>query len=591
MADSSAEYRFDELATLMVSGINEDGFIRGELSSSALATAVALVALRLGDFENSKTRIDAGLDWLIHSMNEDGGFGDSPGSESNVSTSLLCFAAFSFCAGHRADLPLHLGRIEAYLNSRSVRMASGGLVDSILGFYGKDYTFSVPILSMLVICGVLGEEAIERIPVLPFELALLPAGLYRFFNLQVVSYAIPALVAVGIYLHKHRRRKNLLTFNIRDASVKPAMEKLLRMMPESGGFLEAIPLTAFVLMCLVQSGFRDHKVASAGIRFLLALQRPDGSWPIDTDLSTWVTTLSVKALKERIHIVLSTGLKDKLISHLIKTQYQFTHPFNNAGPGGWGWTSFSGSVPDADDTAGAVLALLQLDKGDKRVRKAVSEGCSWLSKLQNNDGGIPTFCRGWGRLPFDKSCADLTAHAILAWVGAGEAYADHQLKKNVVKALRFLEKQQNEDGSWVPLWFGNQAVKGQANPVYGTARVMSYLNDSIDSPWLEKRLRERILRLLKKSEIYLCDQQNEDGSWGGQKGVHGSMEETSLAVSALSASFPESCRLGLEWLDREYHVNGLTPRPIGLYFASLWYHEKMYPLVFYLEALARMKSL
>ena len=591
MADSSAEYRFDELATLLVSGINEVGFIRGELSSSALATAVALVALRLGDSETSKTRIDPGLDWLIHSMNEDGGFGDSPGSESNVSTSLLCYAAFSFYAGHRADTTLHLGRIEAYLSSRQVKMAPGEVIDSILGFYGKDYTFSVPILSMLVICGVLGEDAIENIPVLPFELALLPSGFYRFFNLQVVSYAIPALVAVGIYLHKHRRRKNILTLSIRNASVKPAMEKLLRMMPASGGFLEAIPLTAFVLMCLVESGFRDHKVVRAGIRFLVTLQRPDGSWPIDTDLSTWVTTLSVKALNENVHSVFSLGQKDKLISHLLKAQYQFVHPFNNAGPGGWGWTSFSGSVPDADDTAGAVLALLQLDSSDARVRKAVSEACSWLSNLQNNDGGIPTFCRGWGRLPFDKSCADLTAHAILAWVRAGEAYDDPRLKRPIAKAIRFLEKQQNEDGSWVPLWFGNQAVKGQANPVYGTARVMSYLNDSLDSPWLEKDLRVRILSLIKKSEIFLCSQQNEDGSWGGQIGVSGSIEETSLAVSALSASFPENCRLGLEWLDREFMANGLTPRPIGLYFASLWYHEKMYPLVFYLEALARMKSL
>lgn len=591
MEDNSVEYRFNELADLLVSAINDQGFIKGELSSSALATSVALVALKLGDAENSKTRMDPGLDWLIHSMNMDGGYGDSPASESNVSTSLLCYAAFSFCAGHRAELPLYLGRIEAYLNTRQVKMASGELVDSILGFYGKDYTFSVPILSMLVICGVMGQESIEKIPVLPFELTLLPAGFYRFFNLQVVSYAIPALVAVGIYLHKHRRRKNILTLSIRNASVKPAMEKLLHIMPESGGFLEAIPLTAFVLMCLVESGFRDHKVARAGISFLLALQRPDGSWPIDTDLSTWVTTLSVKALKGDVHSVLSLGQKDKLISHLLKTQYQFTHPFDNAGPGGWGWTSFSGSVPDADDTAGAVLALLQLDSGDAHVRKAVSEGCSWLSTLQNNDGGIPTFCQGWGRLPFDKSCADLTGHAILAWVRAGEAYADPGLKKTVAKAIRFLEKHQNEDGSWVPLWFGNQAVKGQTNPVYGTARVMSYLNDSLESSWLEKDLRERILKLIKKAETFLCSQQNEDGSWGGQKGVLGSIEETSLAVSALTANFPENCRLGMEWLDREFLANGLTPRPIGLYFASLWYHEKMYPLVFYLEALARMKAL
>ena len=41
---------------------------------------------------------------------------------------------------------------------------------------------------------------------------------------------------------------------------------------------------------------RDHPVARRGIEFLKDSVRPDGSWPIDTNLATWVTTLSVNAL-------------------------------------------------------------------------------------------------------------------------------------------------------------------------------------------------------------------------------------------------------------------------------------------------------
>src|SRR5438046_6015338 len=47
------------------------------------------------------------------------------------------------------------------------------------------------------------------------------------------------------------------------------------------------------------------------------------------------------------------------------------------------------------------------------------EGLAWLQNLQNSDGGWPTFCRGWGKLPFDRSGTDLTAHALRAlraWV-------------------------------------------------------------------------------------------------------------------------------------------------------------------------------
>src|SRR5262249_58268730 len=41
-------------------------------------------------------------------------------------------------------------------------------------------------------------------------------------------------------------------------------------------------------------------------------------------------------------------------------------------------------------------------------------GLRWLGELQNRDGGWPTFCRGWGKLPFDRSGSDLTAHALRA---------------------------------------------------------------------------------------------------------------------------------------------------------------------------------
>ena len=80
-----------------------------------------------------------------------------------------------------------------------------------------------------------------------------------------------------------------------------------------------------------------------------------------------------------------------------------------------------GAVPDADDTAGALLAFARWPgsaawSGDAcaRVDAAAAAGVQWLLGLQNRDGGWPTFCRGWGKLPFDRSGADLTAHALRA---------------------------------------------------------------------------------------------------------------------------------------------------------------------------------
>jgi hypothetical protein len=52
-----------------------------------------------------------------------------------------------------------------------------------------------------------------------------------------------------------------------------------------------------------------------------------------------------------------------------------------------------GGVPDADDTAGALLALYRLENPAanprSEVRVAAELGCRWLLDLQNRDGGIP----------------------------------------------------------------------------------------------------------------------------------------------------------------------------------------------------------
>ena len=76
-----------------------DGYWVGELSTSALSTAVAVSALALvqkataahGSFT---PLIDGGLAWLAAHQNADGGWGDTVKSFSNISTTMLCRAAF-----------------------------------------------------------------------------------------------------------------------------------------------------------------------------------------------------------------------------------------------------------------------------------------------------------------------------------------------------------------------------------------------------------------------------------------------------------------------------------------------------------------
>ena len=88
-----------------------------------------------------------------------------------------------------------------------------------------------------------------------------------------------------------------------------------------------------------------------------------------------------------------------------------------------------------------------------RARDAVIAGTNWLLKLQNADGGIPTFCRGWTNLPFDRSAPDLTAHALRAWnAWLPELPADLQprVRPAMERGLQYLARAQTPEGAWIP---------------------------------------------------------------------------------------------------------------------------------------------
>ena len=701
-----------------------DGHWVGELSSSALATATAVSALAVVRVQGSGFRVQTasggsalasggreppeaqpaafdsqfldnlisrGVRYLTTQQNPDGGFGDTDLSHSNIATTYLVVAALHL-AGVADEHRELLKRADAYIESK-------GRLKGLRDRYGIDKTFVVPIMTNLALAGLLDWREVDP---LPFEMACVPQSLYRFVGMPVVSYAIPALVAIGQAHYFHAPPRNPLKRLVRWLSISRSLEVLRRMQPDSGGYLEATPLTSFVVMSLASSPpLRGGSPATEsratvireGVKFLANSMRPDGSWPIDTNLATWNTTLAINALAgagEDAAALL--GVDDESVQHsasvfmresspqgqlrgcnsvlpwLIACMHVKRHPFTGASAGGFGWSDLSGAVPDADDTAGAIMAfgaLVKLDLRNRATRNLTGNllfffAFGWLIGLQNRDGGWPTFCRGWGRLPFDRSGTDLTAHALRAFaVTAGRLAASGDqrsadgtmrlLSRISARAITFLKKHQHPDGSWSPLWFGNQDHPQEDNPVYGTAKVLMAYRDLglMDSP--EAR----------RGVAWLVANQNEDGGWGsgvwqmrnaecgmrnaeergGERGVQSEMsvtdstrpdhpvlstaysvpgtessastphsalrtphlmssvEETALAVEALLATVspeprtlnPEpSLARGLAWLiERVERGEHRQPAPIGFYFAKLWYYERLYPLTFTVAALGR----
>lgn len=576
----------------------------GQLSSSALSTATAISALAIVERHAPTAAgrivdeprecalselIMTSLRWLARHQNSDGGWGDTDKSLSNIATTMLVRAAFALTCVP-AEFPGLLERADAYI-------AAQGGVRALKRRYGKDKTFAVPILTN---CAIAGLVDWSQVPALPFELACFPQRAWKSLRLPVVSYAMPALVAIGQARYYHRKPGNPLARLVRGMTLEKSLAVIANMQPESGGFLEATPLTSFVVMSLASSGRADHPIVKRGVQFLLDSVRNDGSWPIDTNLATWNTTLALNALASAGEDLRETHA----LEWLLACQHRSVHPYTGAAPGGWAWTDLSGGVPDVDDTSGALVALVAWLRSDEAARErivpAAAAGVSWLVDLQNSDGGWPTFCRGWGTMPFDRSGSDLTAHAVralCAWrpillqqssSGAMQTHAelDARISRALESGVRYLVAHQQADGSWQPLWFGNQYRPAEENPVYGTAKVLLAFRD------LDRLAAPPASRALD----WLVAAQHADGGFGGpletpSRCGRASVEETALATEALQScgqaqSHEAAALKGLTWLTAAVEANRHTESsPIGFYFARLWYHERLYPLVMTVSAL------
>ena len=196
------------------------------------------------------------------------------------------------------------------------------------------------------------------------------------------------------------------------------------------------------------------------------------------------------------------------------------------------------------------------------------------------------------------------------------------MQQAIREAVDFVIHSQRPDGSWVPLWFGNECAPEETNPTYGTSRVVLALVElgpdaSEADPGIERaeligqgsgcrglapvpadagrRPKDAAAQALARGLAWLLQAQHPNGSWGGAPGVVSSVEETAWAVEAL-ASTPvwdvpgahAALQRGASWLVEHVHSGEWTQAsPVGFYFARLWYYERLYPLISTVGALTK----
>jgi hypothetical protein len=256
---------------------------------------------------------------------------------------------------------------------------------------------------------------------------------------------------------------------------------------------------------------RINDAINNALFFIIKSQKPDGKW-VDFNLpigesDVWVTAYVVYQMS--------------FVHKEIQSQYSWNKSRTNASNwlymieqrNGWGYNSSADE--DADSISFAILATLAA--GRKVSRRCLDKLLSYFG----DDGGASTYLTKSNEgTAWIMSHPDVTPVALLA-------LENNLSQDHYIKALDFIQRQQNSDGLWSSYWW--------ISPLYATFFSLLWLiknNESIPrKDALLKSLRRfnpvgafetalcvDCLRLLGENKFYgmlqnLLDLQQADGAW------------------------------------------------------------------------------
>jgi squalene-hopene/tetraprenyl-beta-curcumene cyclase len=265
-------------------------------------------------------------------------------------------------------------------------------------------------------------------------------------------------------------------------------------------------------------------------------------------------------------------------------------------PGGWAFQYRNDYYPDVDDTAVVVMALHRA--GEKRYQKAIARATDWILGMQSTNGGWGAFDAenehyALNNIPFadhgallDPPTADVTARCLGMLVQLGYDRSHPAVRR----AIEFLKREQEADGSWFGRW--------GTNYVYGTWSVLSALNaagENLEQPYIQR------------AADWLESRQQADGGWGESCASYWEetrdvaspplSSQTSWAVLALMAAGrtdSDAVRRGIAYLLRTKKEAGGWQENLynAVGFARVFYlkyhgYAKYFPLL----ALSRYRNL
>jgi squalene-hopene/tetraprenyl-beta-curcumene cyclase len=593
-----------------------DGHWVGELEGDTiLETEYVLLFQFLGNPDQAKIR--KLCNYVVrHWQNEDGGFPIYPGGPSDVSASVKVYFACKL-AGHLADEPF-MTRL------RDRILALGGVTKcntftklylSIFGQYDWEGVPTIPpevfvipdwfflniyVMSswsraILVPLGIINHTRPHKLVPPGAEIDELFVGgrygkhLRLPWDAKKVSWRNAFLVAdMALKVYDKSKIKPL-----RQKALAEAERWILERQNGSGGLGAIFPGMTHAVMAFKCLGYPDdHPAIQHELRELEKFEIEEGDEiRVQPCVSpVWDTALSLNALLDsgvpHDHPAIRKAV-DWLLDKQVTEKGDWVAKCPSVMPGGWFFEYENQFYPDVDDTIMVLMGLYKAacpngehwSTAEPRIREAMQRGLDWVFAMQNKDGGWASFDKDCDKMLFqevpfadhnamlDPATPDITARTL-------EMLSYYDVSRDdprVVRALDFIRKEQEPDGSW----FGRWGV----NYLYGTWQVLRGLG----------RIGENLRSgLFQRGAKWIRSVQNEDGGWGetcesydapSLKGMGPSTaSQTAWAVMGLlNAGDTRSAEMrhGLEYLVRTQLDEGT--------WDEKWFTGTGFPKVFYLR--------
>jgi squalene-hopene/tetraprenyl-beta-curcumene cyclase len=598
----------DAARRLLFSEQLQDGYWCGELEADVTLEADYLVLhTMLGTVDAE--RFAKAARYILEQQKEDGGWSIYPGGPSNVSASVKAYFGLKL-AGYKAGHP-------ALERARKRILELGGVTE-------------VNTFTKLYLC-FFGQYDYDAIPAIPPEIVLFPN--WFWFNIyEISSWSRAMLVPLSICyakkpfkklpdemgieelfvggrdksrMHLHWDKKLISWRNfflvvdrithwaervhirpLRSLALKRAEKWMLERFEMSdglGAIFPSIMNSVIAMRCLGYSG-DDPQVIRALDEFeRLGIEEGDTFRMQPCVSPVWDTAYALFALGEAGVPPTDPRMvkcADWLLQKQVRNAGDWKVKNPEGQPGGWYFEFNNEFYPDVDDSAQVCLALSRVDHPNGRYqRESVQRAIDWIFSMQCRNGGWASFDKNNDRMVFqyvpfadhnamlDPATVDITGR-ILEMLAA---YGYDKNHKAVKKAIDFLRKEQEPDGSW----FGRWGV----NYIYGSMLVLRGLEAvGVDhhEPYVQQAA--EWLRMV----------QNADGGWGetcgsyddsNTKGIgESTASQTAWAVLGLMAANDmrsDSVARGIAYLLRTQQRDGSWDEP--------QYTGTGFPRVFYLK--------